>query len=138
MPPRTARVNQSAETELQWLRLHVLMTEDRAPRDAVEGFARAMIERNGAAARVFLAPSIRDRIPPGSVGLSHPHLAQYKILDEQKVDDQTYRFQVRFDTDEATGIPLVPGPVGTYTVRDVPGDPGGNRSWLITDMPTER
>lgn len=90
------------------------------------------------ASRAFLAPSIRDRIPPFTVGLSHPHLARYQILGEQQIGAQTYRFQIRFDTDAATGTPLVPGPVGTYTVRDVPDESGLNHFWLITEMPTER
>lgn len=123
--------------EIDWLRSYIREKAVHSPRDAIVGFGEAMTGRNGPAARVFLAPGIRDQIPPLNVGLSHPHLGRYEILGEKKVDEETYLFQVRFYTDVAESVPYVPGQIGTFTVRNEPSDFAGNRFWVITDMPKQ-
>lgn len=138
IPPRAPAPGptptRDAAEELSWLRTYVLsITEDGTPRSAVEGYARALILRDGPCARVYLAPAIRDTIPPFAIGLSHPRLApRHEILSEQKLDDATSRFVVRYYTDSGS-LPLVPGPTETYTVRKLPDD-FGNRFWLIAEI----
>lgn len=41
-----------------------------SPRELVEKYAQALKTRNGALARAFLAPEIKDQVLPGVIGVS--------------------------------------------------------------------
>jgi hypothetical protein len=125
----------AAQDEIKWLHLHLAKRPGFAqPIDVINTYAAALIERNGAVARVYLSESMRQKLnmPPHGIGTSNPHLKRFEVLAGKGANDGVYKFDVRFFS-EYTGEPETAEPVQTYTVRAVPDDTG-NDAWIITDI----
>jgi len=123
---------QNAREEIRWL--HLGLQKPAAftkPREAVEAYASALIKRNGALARIYLAEPLRGQMPAHGIGVSNPHLTRYEILGEKKVGKETYEFRVRFYS-EYTGQPEAAGePVTLKVIKST--DDTSNEVWLISE-----
>lgn len=70
-----------------------LRTAD-TPKHFVENFARALQNRNGAVARLFLTPKIREQIKPEVLGTSTP-IKKIEINNETSTNDNTYIYNMK-------------------------------------------
>lgn len=52
--------------------------------DLVVAYAKAVQARNGAAVRAYLAPTLKETVPPTIIGSSNPAIARHEIRSEKK------------------------------------------------------
>ncbi|ADI01922.1 copper amine oxidase N-terminal domain-containing protein [Syntrophothermus lipocalidus] len=69
-----------------------LRTAD-TPKHFVENFARALQGRNGAVARLFLTPEIREQIKPEVIGTSTP--VKEIEINEATASENSYRYNIK-------------------------------------------
>ncbi|MGB9860687.1 MAG: copper amine oxidase N-terminal domain-containing protein, partial [Moorellaceae bacterium] len=69
-----------------------LRTTD-TPRHFIENFVRALQDRNGAVARLFLTPEIREQIKPEVIGTSTP--VKKIEINEVTASDNTYTYNIK-------------------------------------------
>lgn len=86
------RASSDARAELELLTSGLRAAD--SPRDLVERYAEALKSRNGALARAYLAPAIKDQIPPQVIGVSTP-LGKVEIEEKGFLADKSQSFQLK-------------------------------------------
>lgn len=126
----------SVDSTVQSLKKQVELLESalspNTPREAVLIWVKGVKTRNGALQFAVLSPELREKLRPQFeemnwiTGVSSPWVETYKISKENKLDDNTYLFDVEFKMATSTGDAGTDA--GKVTVKKY-GD-----YWFISDL----